>query len=147
MPWGPRARPSDGSGQAGRQLRREESGGRDGQDSSQRAAGGRGQRDVATLGGVRPGGFGVTPCSGQTPGTGWKLRRHPREAQPKSAPKGKRAHGLGIHGRHRASPITGARGLTGQTDQDWLMQGRRPPVQARWSRLPVLSPSSYGPRH
>lgn len=147
LPWGPRARPSDGGGQAGGQLRCEEGSGRDDQDSTQRAAGGRGQADMATLGGVRPGGFGVRPCSGQTPGTGRKLGRYPLEAQPKSAPRGKSAHGLGIHGRHRAPPIIGGRGLTGQMDQDWLLQGGRPPVQAQWSQLPVLSPSSYGPHH
>lgn len=140
LPWGPRARPSDGGGQAGGQLRCEEGSGRDDQDSAQRAAGGRGQADMATLGGVRPGGFGVRPCSGQTPGIGRKLGRHPREAQPKSAPRGKSAHGLGIHGRHRAPPHHRGPGAHGPDGSGLAVAGREAPSAG--SVVPAPSPQS-----
>lgn len=103
MPWGPRARPSAGGSQAGGHVRSEERGGRDDQDSAQRAVAGRGQADMATLGGVRPGGFGVRREAGETPVRGSAKvspqgEERTRAGHPRRAQGAPHHRGLGAHG-------------------------------------------------
>lgn len=143
MPRGPRARPSDGGAQAGEQRRvvgemsRTPPGGpSEGGDRRTWRPLEASEQEVSGSGRLW-----LDPWDG--PGAGEAPTRGSAKVSPWG---GARTHGLVIHSG-AGHPHYRGPGLTGQMDQDWQLQGGQPPTQARWSQLPVLSPSSCRARH